>query len=182
MARLRIVLVTLLILLLFYGCSSQNNSVKKFSESLSEDYGCTLNIQSETGERLFGGTLSKRDGEYVYVLEYPKQMQSTKYRYKDGKAVLEIGDISISVDNADCKICAVFRLLENASFSNNGVFFEKEKLYGEDCVKISLDEGKLYFANNKPLLILLENARVEITGFTYGKDDNFGDQNQESVA
>lgn len=182
MFRLRIVLITFLILLLLCGCSLQNDSVKKFSESLLGDYGCTLNIQSETGERLFGGTLLKNDGEYVYILEYPKQIQSTKYRFKDGKAVLEIGDISISVDNADCKICTVFKLLESICEEKDSVFFEKENLYGEDCVKISLDEGKLYFAKNKPLLILLESARVEITGFTYGKDDNFGDQNQESVA
>ncbi len=177
----RITLICLSVLLFFCACSAKND-VLKLSESLSGDYSFRLNVQSEMGELLFGGMLAKQGGEYVYVLDHPKQSADAKYKQKDGKAVLEIGDVSIDISPKDCKICSVFDALEKMALISGNERCERVKLYGEDCMKISLDGTELYFANNKPLLLVWDGIRAEITGFTYGKDDNFGHKDQESVA
>ncbi len=181
MTRIRITLICLSVLLLFCACSAKNDALK-LSESLSGDYSFRLNVQSETGELLFGGTLSKQGSEYVYILEHPKQSADAKYIKKDGITVLQIGDMTLPVESKDLKICSVFDALEKIASISGSERCERVKLYGVDCMKISLETAELYFANNKPLLIIWDGARAEITGFTYGKDDNFGHKDQESVA
>ena len=168
------------LLLLLVGCTD-TESTKRLSESLSGDYSCRMNVQSLTGELLFGGTLTKECGGYTYTLDYPTQTRNAKYIFDGEDFSLKIGDMVISVAEGDLKLGELLLILEGAaegSLSHS----ERVSLYGEPCMKIDLAGGELYFANNKPLLLVTEQTRAEITGFTYGKDDNFGNKDQESVA
>lgn len=181
MSRIRTAFIVLSVLLIFSACSAKGETLK-LSQSLVGDYNFRLNVKSETGELLFGGIFTKQNGEYVYVLDYPMQSAKSRYIKKDGKNVLQIGDMRLGIESKDLKIDAVFDIFENAALLSGNERCEKVKLYGTDCMKISLEKGELYFANNKPLLLTFEGGVAEITGFSYGKDDNFGDKDQESVA
>ncbi len=181
MARLRILFIVLSVLLVLCACGAKDDALR-LSESLSGDYSFRLNVKSETGELLFGGILSKSDGEYVYVLDYPKESADAKYIKRDANVRLQIGDISIDVSDRDSKISKIFDILDKASALSGTERCERATLYGAEGTKICLDGGEIFFANNKPLLLIWEGARAEITGFTYGKDDNFGNKDQESVA
>lgn len=178
MSGKRIALIFVFVLLFFTACG-RSNGAERLSEGLSGDYTCKLNIKSTAGELLFGGTLFKADGEYVFVLEHPSKIAGARYIRRDKSTVLQIGDMSIPLGGLDAKISKVFDALSRDVAYEK---CEKVRLYGEDAMKISLADGELYFLNNKPLLLTFEDVRVEITGFTYGKDDNFGYKDQKSVA
>ena len=176
MRRLCIVFIFSAVLL--SSCKGVDSTV--LSKTLSEDFSCRVNIKSESGELLFGGTLSKSGEGFEYVAEAPSELCDAKYIKKDGMTVLKIGDMSLPIKSEDLKISKIFSLLESAQSIDAPC--ERLRLYGADSIKMSLDKGELYFVNNKPLLLLFDGARVEITGFSYGKDDNFGYKDKESVA